>query len=88
MYPEKKRSVSDRIISFTQPHIRPIVRGKKGKPVEFGAKISAAVVSGFAFVDRISFDSFNESEDLKVQAEVYKKRYGIFPKRILADQIY
>ncbi len=88
MYDEEKRSVADRIVSFTQSHIRPIVRGKKGKPVEFGAKISAALVDGFAFVDRISFDSYNESEDLETHVKAYKKRYGKLPKRVLADQIY
>ncbi|MHC5596709.1 MAG: hypothetical protein ACYTXC_12335 [Nostoc sp.] len=33
---EKKQSIDDRIVSLTQPHIRPIVRGKAGKAVEFG----------------------------------------------------
>ncbi len=88
MYTENKRSIKDRIVSFSQPHIRPIVRGKKGKPVEFGAKISAAIVDGFAFVDRISFNSYNESEDLPLHAKEFKKRYGKYPQRILADQIY
>jgi transposase, IS5 family len=88
MYTEQKRSIADRIISFSQPHIRPIIRGKKGKSVEFGAKISAAIVDGFAFADRISFDSYNESNDLITHVEAFKKRYGKYPRRILADQIY
>ena len=33
-----KQSIEDRIVSLSQPHIRPIIRGKAGKPVEFGAK--------------------------------------------------
>ena len=88
LYNEKKWSISDRIVSISQPHIRPIVRGKAGKKVEFGAKVSISLVDGFAFVDRASFDSYNESGDLQEQAEAYKKRFGSYPKRILADQIY
>ena len=34
--------VDYRIVSLNQPHIRPIVRGKAGKAVEFGAKLSAS----------------------------------------------
>jgi hypothetical protein len=42
MYENKKQSIEDRIVSLSQPHIRPIVRGKAGKNVEFGAKLSAS----------------------------------------------
>lgn len=34
-------NIDDRIVSLSQPHIRPIVRRKAGKSVEFGAKLSA-----------------------------------------------
>jgi hypothetical protein len=63
----KKQSIEDRIVSLIQPHIRPIIRGKAGKPVEFGAKISASYFEGYVFLDRISWDNFNESRDLKSQ---------------------
>ena len=88
MFKERKHSVADRIVSCSQPQVRPIVRGKAGKQTEFGAKISASVVDGFTYLDRISFDSYNESEDLPSQIEAYKKRYGVYPKKVLADQIY
>lgn len=88
LYTEKKWSIPYRIVSISQPHIRPIVRGKAGKKVEFGAKVSISLVDGFAFVDRVSFDPYNESEDLQAQAKAYKRRFGSYPKRILADQIY
>jgi len=38
LFDNNKQSVEDRIVSLSQPHIRPIVRGKAGKSVEFGAK--------------------------------------------------
>jgi len=88
LYNENKRSIKDRIVNAAQPYIRPIVRGKAGKPVEFGAKISAALVNGFVYLDRFSFDSYNESTDLKLHIKKYKKRFGVLPSKILADQIY
>ena len=42
MYENESNRIDDRIVSITQPHIRPIVRGKAGKPVEFGAKVSVS----------------------------------------------
>lgn len=44
MYDNRIYSVPDRIVSVSQPFIRPIVRGKAGKPVEFGAKLDVSVV--------------------------------------------
>jgi hypothetical protein len=80
--------VDHRIVSISQPHVRPIVRGKAGKPVEFGAKISMSLVDGFCFIDRLSWESYNESQDLPMHVEKYKERYGVYPESIHADQIY
>lgn len=38
MWRTKARGVKERIVSLHMPHIRPIVRGKAGKEVEFGVK--------------------------------------------------
>ncbi len=35
----------DRIVSIHQPHVRPIIRGKANKSAEFGAKLSASLIS-------------------------------------------
>lgn len=83
------RSIPDRIVSLYQAHIRPIVRGKARCNVEFGAKISISVTGeGFTFLDRLSYDPYNEGEDLKAQAIAYRRRYGHYPEVICADQIY
>ncbi|PIE69834.1 MAG: hypothetical protein CSA21_00210 [Deltaproteobacteria bacterium] len=42
----------------------------------------------FAFVDRIGWDAFNESTDLKSQVERYRNRFGYLPETVLADQLY
>ena len=88
MYENKKNSIDDRIVSLTQPHIRPIVRGKAGKSVEFGAKLSAGCRNSYVFIDRISGDNFNESVDLKTQVEEFKWFKGFYPESIHVDRIY
>ena len=88
MYENKQQRVDDRIVSLTQPHIRPIVRGKAGAPVEFGAKLSVSYHNGYVFIDRLSWDNFNESGDLKSQAEDFKLATGNYPEFIHVDQIY
>jgi transposase, IS5 family len=88
MYENKQQRVDDRIVSLTQPHIRPIVRGKAGTPVEFGAKLSVSYHNGYVFIDRLSWDNFNESGDLKSQAEYFKLATGNYPESIHVDQIY
>ena len=88
MHRDRRSRCDDRIISISQPHVRPIVRGKAGKKTEFGAKISVSMTDGLAFVDHIGWDAFNESKDLKQQVEEYKLRYGYYPEVVLADQLY
>ena len=88
LFENKKQSIEDRIVSLSQPHIRPIVRGKAGKPVEFGAKLSASCIEGYVFLDRISWDNFNESGDLKAQVEAFKSYTGYYPESVHADRIY
>jgi len=88
MHSHKIRRIDDRIVSINKSHVRPIKRGKAGANVEFGAKISASVVNGFVFVDRISWDNFNECTNLKDQIKAYKKRFGFYPGSVHTDQIY
>lgn len=88
MYTHQENRIDDRIVSVSQPHVRPIKRGKAGAATEFGAKISASLVNGHCFVDHISWDAFNESGDLIGQIEGYRKRFGHYPESAHADQIY
>jgi len=88
MYENRTHKMADRIVSISQPHIRPIVRGKAKSNVEFGAKVSVSLIDGFSFVDRISWDSYNESGDLIEQIKNYYARFGFYPESVHADQIY
>ena len=88
MYENNKRSIEKRIVSIQQPYIRPIVRGKPGKKVEFGAKISISYIDRYVFLDEISWENFNESTYLIEQVEKYFEYTGYYPESIHVDQIY
>ena len=88
MYDNKVHSVPDRIVSVSQPFVRPIVRGKAGKPVEFGAKLDISVVDGWTRLEYNSFDAYNEAGNLEEIAERFREREGHYPKCILADKLY
>ena len=88
MYDSHTHSVPDRIVSVSQPFIRPIVRGKAGKPVEFGAKLDISVSDGWTRLEYWSFDAYNEATRLIETIERFKAREGHYPERVLADKIY
>jgi len=88
MYTQRRHQIEGRIVSLSQPHVRPIVRGKAGKAVEFGAKLTVSLVNGFAHLDRLSWEPYNEGGDLKMQVENYHRRYGVYPEVVLADRIF
>jgi len=88
MFDHKVHTIENRIVSISQPYIRPIVRGKSKAQVEFGAKLGLSIVDGFGRIEKISFEAYNESEVLADVVERYKQRTGHYPKRILADKIY
>lgn len=88
MYDSKRHRIDDRIVNITQPHVRPIVRGKAGVPVEFGAKLSVSCINGCVFLDKLSWDNFNESTHLQAQVEAFRARLGHYPESVHADQIY
>ncbi len=89
MYENNTHSVPDRIVSISQPYIRPIVRGKAKTPTEFGAKLDLSVDEhGMARLEKQSFDACNEGDVLIHAAERYKERTGHYPERILAEKIY
>jgi len=88
MFENNSQRVDDRIVSISQPHVRPIKRGKAGRETEFGAKLSLSVVDGFSFVDRLSWDNYNEGPDLIEQIETYQQRFGFYPESVHVDKIY
>ena len=89
MYDNKVHSIGQRIVSISQPWVRPIVRGKTKAAVEFGAKFDLSLDSdGYGHIEKISFEAYNESVCLVEAVERFKARSGYYPERVLADQIY
>ena len=88
MFDNHTHTVPDRIVSISQPFLRPIVRGKAAKPVEFGAKPDISVSDGWTRLEYWSFDAYNEATTLQEAIERYREREGHYPRRVLADKIY
>jgi hypothetical protein len=88
MYDERTHKVEGRIVSISQPWLRPIVRGKANAPVEFGPKIATARISGFSFIMHMDYENFAEAQYLQKSAEEYKRIFGFYPKTIIGDKVY
>lgn len=88
MFENRQYRTEDRIVSISQPHVRPIVRGKASAAVEFGAKLSVSVVNGYVFSEKLEWDAYNENSTLIDSLKRYKAKYGFYPEAVLADKIY
>ena len=88
MYENRVHTVPDRIVSISQPWVRPIVRGKAHANTEFGAKLHISMVDGYAKIERLSFHAFNEATDFFSAVEGYHQEHGCYLQRILVDKIY
>lgn len=88
MYENRVHTVPDRIVSISQPWVRPIVRGKAHANTEFGAKLHISMVDGYAKIERLSFDAYNEATDFFSAVEGYRQEHSCYPQRILVDKIY
>jgi transposase, IS5 family len=79
--------ITHRIVSLHKPYIRPIIRGKEIKPVEFGAKVHKVQVSGISFIEHLSYEAFNEGTRLKQSVAFHQKHFGKL-SQLGADAIY
>lgn len=87
MYENNVRKVANRIVSLFKPYLRPIVRGKERKPVEFGAKVHASQVDGINFIEHLSFNAFHEGNRMLLSFAKHQKRFGKC-SQYGADRIY
>ena len=56
MFDNNTHRVDGRIVSISQPYIRPIVRGKAKSPVEFGARYDVSIdEKGHARLEKLLF---------------------------------
>lgn len=84
----KGEKIVNRIVSLDKPYIRPIVRGKEVKKVEFGAKVNKVQIDGISFIEHLSFDAFNEGT--RFQSSIYEAQRLMNTKVRMAgaDAIY
>jgi transposase, IS5 family len=84
MFGEK---IEDRIVSISKSYIRPIIRGKETKAVEFGAKVNKMLVDGISFIEHLSYDAFNEGTRLESGIRMHQELLGKC-KQFSGDAIY
>lgn len=75
-------------MSVSKPYVRPIVRGKEAKTVEFGAKCNNILIDGISFIEKLSFNAFNEGTRLKQCVSLSEELTGVPVKQIGGDQGY
>ena len=83
-----RESVKNRIVSISKPYVRPIVRGKEVKGVEFGAKCNNILVDGLSFIEKLSFNAFNEGTRLPHCLKMHRKLFGVEAKKVGGDAGY
>ena len=72
---DARESIPNRIVSVNKPYVRPIVRGKEAKNVEFGAKCNNILVDGISFIEKLSFNAFNEGTRLPHCIKMHKRLF-------------
>ncbi|MBI3719478.1 MAG: transposase [Sphingobacteriales bacterium] len=75
------------IVSIDKDFLRPIVRGKENKRVEFGAKVNMLQVDGINFIEHFSYNAFNEGIRLIQTIWLHRELFGKCT-HIAADRIY
>ena len=83
-----RESIPERIVSVSKPYVRPIVRGKEVKNVEFGAKCNNILVDGVSFIEKLSFNAFNEGTRLEHCIKMHKRLFKVDAKNIGGDTGY
>ena len=85
---DSRESIPNRIVSISKPYVRPIVRGKENKTVEFGAKSNNILIDGISFIEKVSFNAFNEGTRLRHCISLAQKLTGVPVKKVGGDQGY
>ena len=85
---DRRESIPDRIASINKPYVRPMVRGKESKGVEFGAKANNILADGMSFIERLSFNAFNEGTRPVHCLKAHKRLFGVDVKKTGGDAGY
>jgi len=76
MFDRGKKSIKNRIVSLAKDYIRPIVRGKENKRVEFGMKLHVMQVDGINFIEHGNFEAFHEGVRMKQTIWKHRRYFG------------
>jgi len=82
------KNPENRIVSLSKSYIRPIVRGKETKSVEFGAKVNKIQINGISFIEHLSFDAFNEGTRFKTSVHLAQELTHTKVRLAGADAIF
>ncbi len=76
------------IVSLDKEYVRPIVRGKEKKPVEFGSKVHKYQLDGISFIECINFNAYNEGVRYKETIFKVQRMTRTKLRMVGADAIY
>lgn len=87
MLRQKVRRIKDRIVSFHEPAVRPIFRGKDSGSTEFGPKICLNVIGG-ALVQtaKLEHNNFSDTEMVETSILTHKRTFKRYPREFIADR--
>lgn len=85
LHPQAK--IPNRIVSLFKPYLRPIIRGKENKPLEFRIKVHKLQVGGINIIEYGSYEAFNECKRLKISMLRHESAFGSCI-HMAADRIY
>ena len=64
------------------------MKGGRGESVEFGAKVNNILVDGISFIEKLSFNAFNEGTRLIHCLKMHKRLFGVEAKKVGGDTGY
>jgi len=83
----KTNIIEDRIVSFHEPDVRPIKRGKDGNKCEFGKKVALSVIGeGIVVSVKIDNSNFDDREIVKASIEKHNVLTERDPTEIIMDR--
>lgn len=81
--------VKNKVYSFHEPQVTCIAKGKRGKPNEYGSKISISIDRNGYVVDHHEYDyNIGDSTTLEQAVVGWEAATGAFPDEVAADRAY
>lgn len=87
MIRNQSRRMKNRIVSFHEPLVRPIFRGKDSGSTEFGSKVRISVAGG-ALIQScgISHDNISDTKMVRAALKTHRRTFCHEPTELMADR--